>query len=88
MRFGRGVDVGDGDGLGSAVECAVDQALGIFVDPDHWGQSPEVAGARQVAEIGVIDSGVLAFKPYGVDAICVRDGAEIVDVVGVGEADD
>ena len=36
----------------------------------------------------MIDSGVLAFEPYGVDSVRLRDWAEDVDVVGVGEADD
>ena len=40
LGFFGGVDVRDGDGLGSAIECAVNEALGIFVDADYWGQSP------------------------------------------------
>ena len=88
LGFFGGVDVWDGDGLGSAIEGAVDEALGVFVDADYGGQSPEVAGAGEVAEVCVIDSGVFAFEPYGVDSVRLRDGAEGVDVVGVGEADD
>ena len=49
LGFFGGVDVWDGDGLGSAIECAVDEALGVFVDADHWGQSPEVAGAGEIS---------------------------------------
>jgi len=87
LRFCGGIDVGDGDRLGSAIECAVDQSLRIFIDPDHRSQTPEVAGARQVTEIGVIDAGMLSLQPYRVDTVCVRDRAKSVDVVGVGEAD-
>ena len=85
--FGGGIDVGDNDALRSAVERAVDQALRVLVDPHHWRQSPKVASACQVAEIGGVDACVFAFEPYGVDAVCVCDWSEDVDVVGVGESD-
>ena len=45
LRFFGGVDVGDGDCLGSAIEGAIDEALGIFVNADY-GVSPHRSQAR------------------------------------------
>src|SRR5439155_717080 len=76
LRLGARVDVRHHDGLRAPIERAIDRGVVVVHHPDDRGLAPEVAGPRQVAEVGVVDPAVLALQP---DAIHVERG-EVVDV--------
>ena len=75
----------DHDALRAAIERAVDGRVIVVHHADDRRLAPEIARARQVAEVGVVDAAVLALQPDAVDV----EGAELIDQVGfVGAGDD
>src|SRR5438876_10924443 len=84
LGLGAGVDMRHHDALGATIEGAVDRGVVVVHHPDDRGHAPEVAGSRQVSEIGVVDPAVLALQPDSIRA----KRAELIDqvrVVGAGQ---
>src|SRR2546426_1064245 len=82
--LGTGVDVRHDDALGAAIERTVDRGVVVVHHADDRGHPPEVAGAGEVSEVGVVDTAVLAFQP---DTIYAQR-AELIDqvrFVGAGQ---
>ena len=63
-----GVDVRHDDALRPLVQGPVDDAGQIEVHPDDGGHPPQVAGPRQVGDVGEVDGAVLALHPRAVEA--------------------
>src|SRR5438094_1876591 len=85
LGLGAVVDVRHHDPLGAAIERAIDRGVVVVPHADDRRLPPEVAGARQVAELAVVDAAVLALEPDAVDV----ERAELIDQVRfVGAGDD
>ncbi len=79
LGLGPRIDVGHHDALRAAIERAVDRGVVVVHHAHDRGLAPEIAGPREVAEVGVVDTAVLAFEP---DPVHV-EGGDLVDQVRV-----
>src|SRR5439155_16958788 len=66
LGLGAVVDVRHHDALSAAIERAVDRGVVVVHHADDRRHPPEVAGPREIAEVGVVDTAMLTLQPDAV----------------------